>query len=88
MKKDEIVVGATYSNGKEGRHAGVRRVIAAGPEYKLYSSQAETDCLAYAVVRGRKEVVDRGKTGAGEGIGHCTRTSFAAWAKTRVSDPA
>ncbi len=88
MKKDEIVVGATYSNGKEGRHAGIRRVIAAGPEYKLYSSQEETDCLAYAIVKGKREFMDNGKTPAGEQIRHSTRASFAAWAKSRVSEPA
>lgn len=85
MRKDEIVVGATYTNGKEGRHAGTRRVIAAGPEYKLYPGQEELDCLAYAIVKGKREHLDNGVTPAGEQIRHSTRASFAAWAKTRVA---
>lgn len=72
MRKEEIVVGGTYSNGKEGRRAGVRRVIGAGPQFKLYPSQEDTDCIGYEVIAGPK-VSDR-----------CTRTSFAAWAKARV----
>lgn len=46
MKQQDIKVGSVYTDGK----AGLRRVTAAGPEYKLYDSQEETDCLQYEVI--------------------------------------
>lgn len=85
MRKEEIIVGSTYSNGKEGRHAGLRRVVGVGPEFKLYDGQAELDCLQYAIVKGKREHLDNGKTPAGEQLRNSTRASFAAWAKERVS---
>lgn len=86
MKTAEIVIGATYSNGKQGRHRAVRRVLDMGPQYKLYASQAETRCLAYAIVEGRREHLDHGRTPTGLQIQHSTITSFAAWAKDRVEN--
>jgi hypothetical protein len=84
MKAAEIVVGATYSNGKQGRHRAVRRVLDMGSQYTLYRSQTETRCLAYAIVEGRREHLDHGRTPSGLQIQHSTIASFAAWAKDRV----
>lgn len=84
MKQSDIVAGATYTNGKQGRHRAVRRVLDTGPQYKLYASQAEERCLAYAIVEGRREFLDHGRTPAGLQIKHSTIASFASWAKERV----
>lgn len=77
MKKAEIAAGKIFTDGK-GRY---RLVIALGPQFKLYDSQSETDCLQYrsAVVLKRKGV----KAVAAE---NSTRASFAAWAKREVVD--
>lgn len=79
MKRDQLRVGATYSDGKKG----LRRIIAFGPEYTLYSSQTEHDCLLYAVVKG-KAGRDRGHTEQGEALRHSTAGSFAAWARSEA----
>lgn len=81
MRKDEIVVGGTYSDAK----GGVRRVIGMGSEFRSYSGQVNADCVGYAVVQGRAHGGNHGKTPEGEIIGHCTRAGFAAWAKKRVA---
>lgn len=75
MKKSEIVVGAVYTNGK-GRF---RLVLDTGPQYKLYDSQTETDCLCYrgAIVQ-KRDVKQEPKENS-------TRASFASWAKAAVS---
>jgi hypothetical protein len=82
MKRAELRIGSTYSDGKKG----LRRIIAFGPQYKLYDSQAETDCLVYAIVAGKRPSILRGKTEAGEYLMHSTATSFAAWAKVVVME--
>ncbi|MBN3776952.1 hypothetical protein G3O06_05125 [Burkholderia sp. Ac-20345] len=38
MKQQDIKVGSIYTDGK----AGLRRVTAAGPQYKLYDGQEES----------------------------------------------
>lgn len=84
MKRSEIVTGATYSNGKQGRHRAVRRVLDMGAQYTLYRSQVATDCLAYALVEGRQEHLCHGRTPSGQQIRHSTVASFASWAKERI----
>lgn len=76
MKQQDIKVGSVYTDGK----AGLRRVTAAGPEYKLYDSQEETDCLQYEVITSAAagSVVERGKSVDGKPLAHSTRQSFAA----------
>lgn len=76
MKKSEIVVGKTYSNGK-GR---IRKIVAAGPEYKSYDIQTDTDNLRYEIVN---DGTKKNRT-AGE-QSNITRTAFAAWAKSIVN---
>lgn len=77
MKKSEIMVGKIYSNGK-GR---IRKVIAAGAEFKLYNSQEETDNLRYEVINdGTKKNSTAGTQG------NITRAAFASWAKDQVSE--
>lgn len=71
MKKGQIHVGKTYHNGKQGRFYAERKVIAAGPEYILYSGQEDLDCLRYLQVKGNNQGV----------CSNTTRTSFANWAK-------
>jgi len=85
MKRSDLRVGATYSDGKKG----LRRIVAFGRQYKLYDSQEETDCLLYAVVAGATRSVGmRGRTAAGEPLYHSTATSFAAWAKACAEEAA
>lgn len=77
MKKAEIQVGCTYSNGK-GR---IRKVIAEGAEYVLYKGQYETDNIRYEVLHdGSKMNRSKGEQG------NITRSSFAAWAKEKLTD--
>lgn len=71
MKKQDIHVGTTYSDGK----GNVRLVIAEGPEYVLYPEQADTDCVRYRVMARRGKVVQDGSEISS------TRGAFAAWAK-------
>jgi hypothetical protein len=72
MKKSEIQVGKTYSNGK----GGIRKVIAEGAEYVLYQGQESTDNLRYEVVH------DGTKNNRKAGMqGNMTRATFASWAK-------
>ncbi|WP_049869577.1 hypothetical protein [Paenibacillus sp. D9] len=78
MKKTEIEVGKVYHNGKEGRWYIEREVLAAGPEYKSYPSQMETDCLQY-------RVVNKGGTKGAWMAENCTRASLAGWAKGEVA---
>jgi hypothetical protein len=80
MKKTDIVVGGTYSDGKKG----IRRVLAEGPAYRLYDSQGDTDCLLYEHVAGKAPSYPRGKSPRGLPTLHCTRESFATWARRRL----
>lgn len=72
MKKNEIQIGASYSNGK-GR---IRKVIGIGPQYKFYDGQACTENLRYEVINDGS----KNNRTAGE-QGNMTVASFAAWAK-------
>ncbi|CAB3754241.1 hypothetical protein [Paraburkholderia humisilvae] len=82
MKQQDIKIGYVYTDGK----AGLRRVTAAGPEYKLYDGQEETDCLQYEIVASAVagSIVERGRSAAGKPLANSTRQSFAAWAKAAV----
>ena len=74
MKKSEIKLGSTYSDGK----GNVREIIDAGP-HLTFAGQIDTDCVKYlTLVR---------KSGPSlEGSWYkCTRRSFASWAKILVS---
>lgn len=79
MKKTDIVAGKTYHNGKIGRFYGERQVLELGPQFKLYDSQTETDCLRYVPVKGPDS--------SRRPFKNSTRTSFAAWAQGVVGDP-
>lgn len=41
MRKEDIVIGGIYTDGKKG----IRRVVDIGPQYKLYEGQEDTDCV-------------------------------------------
>lgn len=72
MKRSEIKIGKSYSNGR-GR---VRKVVDIGPQYKLYDGQETDECLCYEIVKdGSKKNLTTGK--------RCNMTisSFASWAK-------
>lgn len=74
MRKNEIIVGGTYGNGK-GR---IRKAIAAGPEFVLYEGQVESDNLQYEVVH------DGTKKNRTAGEKHnMTRSAFASLAKEK-----
>ena len=75
MKKSEIRIGHTYSNGR-GRE---RRVIDIGPQYKSYGEQESVENLRYEVV---KDGSVRNRTMGSEH--NMTITEFAAWAKVEV----
>lgn len=75
MKKSEIRIGKSYSNGR-GR---VRKVVGVGPEYALYTGQLDGECLCYEIVQdGSKKNLAAGK--------RCNMTvsAFASWAKEEV----
>lgn len=73
MKRSEIKIGKSYSNGR-GR---VRKVVGVGPQYKLYSGQADGECLCYEIVKdGSKKNLTAGKRY------NMTISSFATWAKS------
>lgn len=78
MKKSEIVVGGSYTDGK----GSVRLILAEGPEYALIGSQMEQDNVRYRLM-----AKTRGPFMCGSEH-NCTRTSFAEWAKERVDAPA
>ena len=76
MKTKEIEVGKRYTDGK----GNVREVIAAGPDYVLYSGQGDRDCVRYrqvAKVSGPNLLNSEHNT---------TRNSFASWAKSAVPE--
>lgn len=81
MKRSDLREGVTYSDGKKG----LRRIMAFGPEYTLYSHQENQDCLLYAVVAGKRPSLPRGMTKTGEFLMHSTAVSFAAWAKSEAA---
>lgn len=77
MKKSEIQVGKTYSNGR-GRE---RKVVGIGPEYKFYDRVVSEENMRYEVV---KDGSKSNRT-AGE-QGNMTLASFASWAKEIVEE--
>lgn len=75
MKKSEITIGKSYSNGK-GR---VRKVIDIGSQYKFYDSQESTENMRYEIVQdGSKNNRTAGQQG------NMTLASFASWAKEQL----
>jgi len=76
MKKSEIEIGRTYSNGR-GRE---RKVVDIGPQYKSYNEQESVENMRYEVV---KDGSARNRTA---GMQHnMTLAAFAAWAKEMAS---
>lgn len=74
MKKSDIMIGLSYTNGK-GR---VRKVLdrTQDGKYKLYEGQLDADCVLYEIVKdGSKKNRLAGKTGV------MSSASFAVWAK-------
>jgi hypothetical protein len=73
MKIQEIKLNGIYTDGK----GNVREIVSEG-EFKLYSSQKETDCLRYKLVKKFK----------GPGTVNCyynaTRKHFAKWAQSKI----
>lgn len=79
MKKSDIMIGLTYTNGK-GR---VRKVIdrTQDGKYKLYDGQNEQDCVLYEIVN---DGTKKNRTAGSRGVS--SAASFAAWAKEEVSN--
>lgn len=75
MKKNEIQIGASYSNGK-GR---IRKVIDMGPQYKFYYGQECTENLRYEIVH---DGTKKNRT-AGE-QSNMSVAAFAVWAKEKI----
>ena len=74
MKRGDIVVGNTYTDGK----GNYREVLAVGPDYKFYTAQGDCDCIRYQLIAKRRGPYNVGSQR------NCTRISFAAWAKLKV----
>lgn len=74
MKKTDIKVGETYTDGKGNQ----RLVLAEGAAHASMTSQFDQDCVRYRVTAK--------KSGPNllNGEYSSTRTSFASWAKVRV----
>ena len=72
MKKSEIEVGRTYTNGKGREH----RVIARGPEYKFYAGCQSEDNVRYEIVKDGSKANRLAGTQA-----NMTTSAFAAWAR-------
>lgn len=79
MKKSDIMIGLSYTNGK-GR---VRKVIdrTQDGKYKLYDGQIEQDCVLYEVIN---DGTKKNKTAGQKGVS--STTAFASWAKAEVSN--
>lgn len=73
MKKAEIGKGRFYSDGK----LGLREVLDLGPQFKLYETVQDSDCLRYRCL-GSKAASEVGVAS------NSTRTAFAAWAKHEI----
>ena len=77
MKKAEITIGKTYSNGK-GR---LRKFVDIGPQYKLYDGQECEENMRYKII------ADGSKTNRTAGQqANMTLASFASWAKQVVDE--
>ena len=76
MRKSDILVGHTYTNGQ-----AIREVTDAGTQCQLYPGQDNKDCVRY-------RLLSKGKTGAGSTLVgeeyNTTRVAFAYWARNEV----
>lgn len=70
MRRNDIKVGHKYTNGK----GAIREVIAEGPEFKVFPSQEDCDCIQYLQLE-----QNRGPNRIG-GKYNITRQRFANWA--------
>ncbi len=70
MRISEIEFGKAYTDNK----GGVRLVIGEGPDYVLYSSQWDRNCLRYRLLEKKRGPFPVGSER------NCTRNSFAKWA--------
>ena len=75
MRKSEIEIGKSYSNGK-GR---IRKVVAFGPEFKLYEGQECQENMQYEIV---KDGTKANRTAGKKGV--MTLASFASGVKEAV----
>ena len=74
-KKDfKIEVGGVYSDEKGGE----REVIGIGPEFKLYDSQENEDCLRYKLTAKKRGPYPVGSER------NCTTAAFRSWCKKRI----
>ena len=77
MKKSDLVVGRTYSNGRGRKRKLVARDYSG--KYRSWERQSDQDCVEYIVVDdGTKKNLTRGERRT------MTATAFAAWAKREV----
>lgn len=75
MKKCDIKIGHTYSNGKGRLH----KVVDIGPRYKFYDGQGCYENMRYEIVKdGSKKNLTAGTQG------NMTLAAFAAWCKEEV----
>jgi hypothetical protein len=74
-RKDfEIEIGGVYADGKGGE----REVIGIGPEFKLYGSQENEDCLRYKLTAKKRGPYPVGSER------NCTTVAFRSWCKKRI----
>lgn len=75
MKKSDIKIGRSYSNGK----GKIRRVVDIGPQYKLYDLQECCENLRYEIVS------DGTKNNRAAGEQHnMTIAAFASWCREEI----
>lgn len=75
MKKSEIKVGRTFTDGK----GNIREVTNLG-YYPLYKDQQDTHCVQYKVLTKKRGPHPVGSSQC------CTQSAFAAWAKGMISE--
>lgn len=76
MKRSDIRLGSTYTNGKGAE----RRIIGEGAHLRRRACTVDSDCVEYEIIkRGRGPLDSVGKRYA------CTRTAFTRWATDTVT---
>lgn len=82
MKKDDIIAGGVYADGKQGLRRVLRLdVPAADLQYGGEQSE-DKDFLEYEVLHARSAT----PTYRGDAPAFCTRASMATWAKARIEE--
>ena len=81
MKRDDIHIGRTYTDGK-----GAFRHVFAAVQVGLLHHRIDKDCISYRLARLRSDgTANKSQGGFPRGQMRCTRASLASWAKAEVA---